>query len=154
MKRVITIVSILIVAGAKLGSASAIEELRGNCGDGTAVITAAAVPAPAPEGAGLDVRKVFLMQEAETWAGPFTIQFGKDVSLETVTRILKEEKLEAKEIVAADRGLYARIEMKEQFGWTTMDTEFAWMRIMRLTDYTSVSYIQVNKRLWTKKVAR
>ena len=117
---------------------------------GTSKSAALAATVPAPLGAGLDVRKVFVMPDGENWEGPFTVQFSEEASPETVQRILKEEKLEAKELVESGRGLYARIVMKEQFGWTTMDTEFAWMRIMRLTDLTSVSYVAVNKRLWNK----
>ncbi|MCX5784148.1 MAG: hypothetical protein NTX59_00510 [Elusimicrobia bacterium] len=100
---------------------------------------APAVPAPAAQGADFDVRKVFLMPETETWKGPFVIQFRKGADLPAVMNVLKKVGLEAKELVDNGDGLYARIEM---------EYEFAPVTVMRLTDYTSVASVQVNKRLW------
>lgn len=90
-----------------------------------------------------DMRKVFLMPETETWAGPFTIQFMKDAGLEKAMDILTRVGLEknAKELTDNGRGLYAKIEMGD---------EFAWVKVMQLTDYTSVRSVQVNQRLWNK----
>lgn len=115
-----------------------------------ALVIAAPLPPPPSPAAGIgpfDIRKVYQMPAGETWDGPFTVQFAESAGLEQVRSVLEEEKLEAKELVAGDSGFYARIEMREQFGRATMDKEFAWMRIMRLTDLTSVSYVLVNKRL-------
>ena len=146
MKMIIAIVGALIVAGAKLGSASGLDELRASCGSEPVVIAAPAMPASAPDYANFDVRKVFLMPEKETWAGPFAIQFIKGADRAAVLDILKRTGLVegTKELADSGHGFYARIAMDD------MDDEFAWVKIMRLTDYTSVAYVSVNKRLWTK----
>ena len=143
MKKIIAIAGVLIVAGAKLGSASVMDELRAGCGSEPAATAAPAVPASEPDYADFDVRKVFLMPETETWGGPFTIQFIKGADRGTVLDILKRTELqvEVKELADKGRGFYARI---------AMDDEFAWVKVMRLVDYTSVAYVSVNKRLWTK----
>ena len=146
MKNIIAIIGVLIVAGAKLGSASGLDELRASCGSEPAVIAAPAVPASEPDYANFDVRKVFVMPEKETWAGPFAIQFIKGADRAAVLDILKRTGLAegAKELADNGHGFYARIAMGD------MDNEFAWVKVMRLVDYTSVAYVSVNKRLWTK----
>lgn len=148
MKRMLTILLLTGFAGGAYAGETMEALLRG-AGAGALEMAAPLPPPPSPLAASdpFDIRKVFPMPSSETWAGPFTVQFGKSADIETVRRILKEEKLEAVELVSSSGGFYARIEMKEQSGWATMDREFAWTRIMRLTDLTSVSYVLVNKRL-------
>ena len=57
MKKIIAIVGVLIIAGAKLGSASGLDQLRASCGTEPAVTAAPAVPASEPDYANFDVRK-------------------------------------------------------------------------------------------------
>ena len=146
MKKIIAIVGMLIVAGAKLGAASGLDELRASCGSDQTVIAAPAMPASEPDYANFDVRKVFVMPETEIWAGPFTIQFVQGADRAAVLDILKRTGLTegTKELADNGHGFYARIAMDD------MDDEFAWMKVMRLVDYTSIAYVRVNKRLWTK----
>lgn len=147
MKELLTILMLTGWSGIAAAGTAA-EQLQAE--PAAAEMAAPLPPPPSPLAANdpFDIRKVYQMPASENWGGPFTVQFGRSAGLEKVRSILKEEKLEAKELVASDSGYYARIEMKEKSGWTAMDKEFAWMRIMRLTDLTSVSHIFVNKRLW------
>lgn len=148
MKKLLTILMLTGFSGPACAG-TALERLQVEAGAGAQEI-GAPLPPPSPvrENDPFAIRKVFPMPAGETWDGPFAVQFSKSADLEKVRSILKEEKLEAKELLDTGCGFYARIEMKEQFGWTTMDKEFAWMRIMRLTDLTSVAYVFVNRRFW------
>ncbi|MDD5210494.1 MAG: hypothetical protein PHV36_13975 [Elusimicrobiales bacterium] len=110
---------------------------------GAAKSAAPAATASAAKDMDFDIRKVFQMPGSETWSGPFTIQFTKDATLDIALDILKKTGLgeNAKELADNGNGIYAKIEMGD---------EFAWVKVMQLVDYTSVRSVQVNKRLWGK----
>ena len=143
-KTMLTAVFLICAAGAvKAGS---LDELR------AVSEIAAEVPLPPPpspmEGADpFELRKVYPMPGQETWSGPFCVQFSAKTPLEQVVKILEAEELKAGEILKTPRGYYVRAALKESTGWGLMDREFSMMRVMRLTDYTSVSYVLVNKAL-------
>lgn len=146
MKGLLTILMLTGWSGIA-NAGTAVEQLWG---EPAAAEISAPLPPPSSLAAGIDpfdIGKVYQMPAGENWAGPFAIQFRENADLQTVRGILEKEKLEAKELVAGDSGYYARIELKERSGSAAMDKEYAWMRIMRLTDFPSVSYVLVNKRL-------
>ncbi|MCX5791343.1 MAG: hypothetical protein NTY45_03870 [Elusimicrobia bacterium] len=139
MKRIITIAVIVLVAVTKSGAASGLAELKANCAGEPPAVTAPAAPGPEERTGPFDVRKLFVIPAADAWQGPFVIQFRESADLAAVKNVLKLTGLETKELRNDGYGYYARIEM---------EYEYAGIKAMGLTDYTSVRYVAVNQKLW------
>lgn len=140
MKKTI-LTALILISAAGAARAAGLEDLR------TAAASAAAktvdAPPPLPSGAvpadPFDARKLYLMPDTEKWDGPLCIQFSLKAELAAVSKILSAEGLQAAELVNDGRGWYARVRTAD---------EFARVKAMRLTDYASVAYVLVNRRLY------
>lgn len=149
MKKTITLIGVLIVAGAKLATASGPEELRAAGGAGLtepalAAITALSVePASAPA---LEVSvkaapgaKISVTPVTEHWKDVLLVKFNRGTDIKTVMDILSREGFSSKSFADNGDGFYVRLDVKDAA---------AAAAAMALAEYGTVESVQVNRAVY------
>jgi len=145
MKKIIMMAMIAALAGLKPGFASGFEDLLAGAGAGrmesfvpAKVAAPAAYTAPVIEGP-FDVRKLYVTSLTESWKDSFLIKFRKGADMNAVLEVLKRVNISPAQTVDYGGGFFVKI---------IMDEEFLPVKVMQLTDHTSVESVQIGRRAW------